>query len=116
MLKVPKKNRGDVAKTRSIKQESTRAKKLGGYVTKGSGNGREKGDVRKRGVVRVECKTTTKNSFSVTLEMLNKIHMAAITCNELPVLEVEFIDSQGKVLRSVCIVPSYFIDEVFDAT
>lgn len=113
-LKVPKHKRDHVARTRSAKQEKERAKKVSGYVTAGSGNKREKGDVRKRGVMRIECKTTTKASFSVTQDMLNKIYDAALPCNEVPVIEIEFINDQGKILRSVAVVPTYIIQEILE--
>lgn len=75
--------------------EKKLAKAVGGYRTSGSGNKREKGDVRLRGVVRIEHKATQNKSFSVTREMLQKIELAARGCDEIPILVVEFLDERG---------------------
>ena len=114
VLPTKRGDRGHVARTRSPKQEKERATKVGGRVTRGSGNGWEKGDVRKMGVIRIECKTTTKKSFSVTQKMLNQIYDAALPFNEIPVIEVEFINEQGGILRRVAIVPDYVPDMIVE--
>lgn len=75
--------------------EKKLAKKVGGYRTSGSGNKLEKGDVRLRGVMRLEHKATQNKSFSVTREMLEKIELAARGCDEIPILVVEFLDERG---------------------
>lgn len=80
----------------SPKLEKQMAKRTGGYRTAGSGNKREKGDVRVRGVTRIEHKATQKKSFSVTREMLEKIENAGRGCEEIPVLVVDFLDERGK--------------------
>lgn len=115
-LITPKRLRADNAKTRSLTQEKQRAKELGGYATRGSGAGREKGDVRKKGVLRLECKTTSAKSFRVTQEMIDKIEEAALTHDEVPAIEVEFLNESGKPYRSVTIIPTYAFTELFDAS
>ena len=115
-LPTRKKDRKHVAQTRSIKQESDRAKQLGGRTTSGSGNKREKGDVRTKGVLRLELKTTTKKSFSVTQSMIDKIEEAALTCDELPAIEIEFINENGVPYRTVAVVPSYVLEDLVDAS
>ena len=95
---------------RSVKQEKEIAKRVGGRRTPGSGNGAIKGDVRKKGVVRIEAKTTKNKSFSVTLDMLQKIEDAALPCEEMPILVVEFISPEGKPIKDVAIVPIYVLD------
>ena len=97
---------------RSPIQEQEIAKRLGGKVTPGSGAGMEKGDVRVKGKLRVECKTTTKKSFSVTVKMLEKIELEAVSCGEDPALVVEFLDEGGKVLQQVAIVPMRVLEEL----
>lgn len=109
-LVLPKSRRSDAAKTASPKNEKARAESLSANRVRGSGVGREKGDVRKKGVLRLELKTTSKKSFSVTQEMLDKIEEAALTSNEVPFLEIEFINESGKVLRRCCVVPSYVVE------
>ena len=112
MLKIPKGQKQSVSHTRSKKQESELATRLGGKITPGSGNKLIKGDVRVNKVVRVECKTTKNKSFSVTQDMLDKIELAALPYNEMPVLQVEFIDAKRNPLRSVCIVPDYILEMI----
>lgn len=110
--KTKDERRQHVAQRRSPKQESERAMSLGGKVTKGSGNKDEKGDVRVNKVIRLELKTTTKKSFSVTLDMINKIETAALSAGEVPAMEIEFIDGNGKKLQTVAILPSYILDHL----
>ncbi len=97
---------------RSRKQENSLAKTLGGRVTAGSGNKDIKGDVRVKGVVRLEAKTTKNNSFSVTRDIINKIETAAVNAGEMPVIVVEFHDGFGKSLQSVAIVPMYALESL----
>ena len=103
-----------VAFSRSPKQESELADRLGGGVVKGSGCGDIKGDVRLQGVARIECKTTTKKSFSVTREMLDKIEDAAVMAGEVPAMVVEFIDEKGKPQGELAIVPTYVLDTLIN--
>lgn len=67
--------------------------------------------MRVKGVARIECKTTLHKSFSVTLEMVNKIQDAANSAGEVPILLVEFNDGRGKKLGEVAVIPSYCLDE-----
>lgn len=92
------------------KQERAVAKRLNARLTKGSGAGEEKGDCRVKGVARIECKCTSKKSFSVTREMIDKIEMAACSAGELPMIEIQFLDDRGKVTHTCAVVPSYAID------
>lgn len=104
------KEHGTPAYRRSSKQERQLAIKVGGRVTAGSGNQIEKGDVRVKGVLRIEAKTTQNKSFSVTIDMIEKIESAAATGGEMPVIAIDFISLQGKVIKSVCVCPSYVLD------
>jgi Holliday junction resolvase len=100
------------AHSRSRKQEREVARRLGGKTTLASGALSEKGDVRLKGVVRIECKTTMAKSFSVTKEMIEKIEHAALSAGELPAVVVEFITPKGKPLSSVAVVPMWALDMV----
>lgn len=113
MLNRSKKNLKYQAQRRSEKQEKELAKKLNGQVTKASGSQTEKGDVRVRGLLRVEAKTTSKKSFSITREMIEKINNAAIYSGENPAMVIEFIDEQGKPLHEVAVVPTWALKEYF---
>ena len=111
-MKTPKRTRKYVAQERSPKQEKELAKKLGGRVPRGSGSGNEKGDVRVKGIARIEAKTTEKKSFSVTQKMLDKIEDAALPNGEVPAFVVEFIDSKGNPKRSVAVVPMWVLESL----
>ena len=95
-------------------QERKLAARLGGKVTKASGALDEKGDVRITGVVRIEAKCTKHASFSITRDMLRKIEEAAFAHGEVPVIAVDFLDAQGKVIGSVAVMPQYALDTLLE--
>lgn len=85
---------------------------MAGRRTAGSGSKMEKGDVRIRGVMRIEAKTTKHKSFSVTLEMIEKIEDAALPATEIPAIVIEFNDGKGRKLKEVAVVPTYALEMV----
>lgn len=99
------------AHRRSRKQEAEVAARLGGRLTIASGALDTKGDVRVKRVMRVECKTTTKKSFSVTREMLGKIEEAALSAGEVPAMVIEFLTPKGKPESACAIVPMWVLDD-----
>jgi hypothetical protein len=99
------------AHARSKVQERETAKRIGGKVTKGSGSGDERGDVRLRGFVRVENKTTKHRSFSVTDELISKLEGAVFGAGEVPVLQIELALGQRKVL----VLPDWALDMIVEA-
>lgn len=103
---------GNPSYRRARKQEKQLAIRVGGRTTAASGSKAEKGDVRKKRVLRLEAKTTKNKSFSVTLEMIQKIEDAALQSDELPIILVEFNNGMGKKLKEVVICPSYVLDEI----
>tara|TARA_R110002153_G_scaffold26421_5_gene82939 strand:+ start:18909 stop:19268 length:360 start_codon:yes stop_codon:yes gene_type:complete len=113
-VKSPKRLKGFISPShrRAPKQESEIAKRIKGRCTVGSGNKDEKGDVRLKGVCRIEAKTTKHNSFSVTQKILDQIETAALSSGtgELPVLIIEFIDEKGNPKRSVAVCPTWVLD------
>lgn len=102
-------NGRSAAHKRSAKQEKELAKRGGGSRVPGSGSSYQKGDVKKfGGIYRVEAKTTSKKSFSITASMIEKITDAALPNGELPAIIVEFIDpDSGKPIHEVAVVPTY---------
>ena len=98
---------------RSPKQEKCLAHRLGGERVRGSGCGTEKGDVRIKGVARVETKTTGAQSFSVTREMLDKIETAALSSGEVPAFVVEF-NNDGVPAGEFAVVPMWVLEMVVE--
>jgi hypothetical protein len=101
-----------VAYHRAPKQERRTARRLGGYRTLASGSGRVKGDVRVPGVARIECKTTQKKSFSVTQDMLAKIEYAAMACDEVPAIIVEFLDETGNDGQEIAVISVKWLEHL----
>lgn len=99
---------------RAVKQEKELARNMRGRLTPASGSREIKGDVRVKGVIRVEAKTTKNKSFSVTSEMIDKIEAAAIGAAEMPIIVVEFNDGFGRKLREVAVVPMYSLQTLID--
>ncbi len=102
--------KGNPSYRRSRKQEKELATKLGGRRTSASGSGDEKADIRLKGVLRIEAKTTKHKSFSVTLDMVRQVEDAALACDEMPAIIIEFLTEQGKPIKEVAVVPSYVLD------
>ena len=95
---------------RSPKQESELAALVRGRRTAASGARDEKGDVRIKGVARIEAKTTKNKSFSVTLDMVNKIESIATQAGEMPAMVIEFNDGFGRKLGECAVIPMYALE------
>lgn len=95
---------------RAPKQEREVAKRLGGRLTPASGAKDVKGDVRIKGVARIECKTTKHESFSVSLKMLHKLEESALMTGEVPAIIIEFHDNDGRTRGEVAVVPTYVLE------
>jgi len=106
-------DRGAPAYRRSRKQERELAKRSGGRLVSGSGSGAEKGDVKKyNGVFRIEAKTTSKDSFRVTRQMVATIESVAIQHEELPAIIIEFVDQRGNPVSEVAVVPTHVLESL----
>lgn len=105
-LKRPRRERKftSAAHRHSGKQESGLAKTIRGKVVPRSGAGMTKGDVRINGLCRIECKCTTKPSFSINQALLDKIGHAAMSAGEIPALVVRFIDDKENTLNEVAVL------------
>lgn len=99
---------------RSKRQEREIAKRIGGNLVPRSGAGDIKGDCRLKGVLRVEAKTTGNRSFSVTLDMIDKIEEAATSAGEMPVIIIEF-HNNGRKMKEVAVCPTYVLDALCTA-
>lgn len=79
-------------------QERRAAKSLGGHTTSASGatdSPSQKGDVRKQGQLRLECKTTSQRSYSLKRADWQKIVSQAGMFGEMPVMQIEFQGEGG---------------------
>ena len=95
---------------RSKKQEKEMSLRLRAQLTPRSGAGALKGDLRKKGICRIEAKTTKNKSFSVTLDMIRKIEEAALPYGEMPVIVIEFNDGNGHKIADIAVIPTYALD------
>ncbi len=113
-MKVPKSIAGKKhhAHRRAPKQERELARRVGGQQVRGSGCGNEKGDVRIKGVARIEAKTTSHASFSVTKAMVEKIERAALSCGEVPVIVVEFLGPTGAPEHELALMPMWALNSL----
>jgi len=111
-MKVPKRVKPLLSNSHAHapKQEKRIAGRINGRTVRGSGSGNEKGDARKPGVCRVECKGTKHSSFSITQKMLDKIENAAMPACELPVIQIDFLDDDGNVKRTCAVCPEWVLD------
>lgn len=78
----------------------------------GSGAGKKKGDVQVNGIARIEAKATSRKSFSITRDMIDKITDGAGATNEVPIIQVDFLDPKGKLSHSCAVVPMYVLERL----
>lgn len=109
MLKARRADRtrvSDPSKRRAPKQERELAAKIGGKTTAASGSQSEKGDVRLKGVVRIEAKCTRRRSYGLSLDTFEKIENAATLCsqNEIPAMHIEFLSPEGQTLKALAVI------------
>lgn len=113
-LSIPKRLGGGTrtkSHARAPGQEKRSAARLGGQQTKASGAGKfEKGDVRVRGLLRLDAKTTKHASFRVTAEMIAELEQSAAQAGEVPVFEIE-VDNEGSP-RSCYVIPTWALDDI----
>jgi len=90
---------------RAPKQEREKKEKLkGARLIPASGARFRKGDAEVPNLARIECKATQAMSFSVTRLMMRKIEDAGILNNQIPYIEIEFVNERGAVQESACVL------------
>ncbi len=99
----------DTTRGRSERQEKYNARQVDGRVTANSGAGRDKGDVKVRGVLREEDKTTEKASYVLKLADLRKIASAA-RGDEIPIMRIAFED---RLDQQYVVLPSDWFQQLF---
>lgn len=104
----------DPSKRRAPRQEREIAKQIGGRTTAASGSRDEKGDVRAKGIARIEAKCTRRKSFSIKLETIEKIEDAATATvdGEIPMMHIEFLTPEGQRLKGVYLVPEAYAEDL----
>lgn len=111
-ITIPKRLQGKTpSHARAPQQEKAIAKRIGGSLVKGSGCGSVKGDVRLRGFVRVEAKTTKNDSFRVTTELVEKLESAVFGSGEIPIMQVELASGKARIL----VMPDWALDLIVEA-
>lgn len=111
-LKLPKASRlVSPSHARAKVQEKQTAQRLAGRVTRASGSSYEKGDVRIKGVARLECKTTKNKSFSVSTDLVDKLENMSAGAGEIPAFEIELNGGTHKV----AVLPMWALDMLIDA-
>jgi len=102
---TPRKRTPKVNKKASMRQESKLAQAIGGIRHKGSGSlPWAKGDVRKKGELRGEAKTTRAQGYRITRAELDKIR-AECDCDEAPFMAIWFCDENWKPEDKWVLVP-----------
>jgi hypothetical protein len=96
----------ETTRGRSSRQERFNARGLGGELTANSGAGRDKGDIKIRGVLREEDKTTVRASFVLQRADLRKV-AAAAQGDEIPVMRISFEDN---LREQYVVVPGDWFD------
>lgn len=90
---------------RSRRQELALAADTEAVQQRGSGSLHwAKGDVRKKGTFRAECKFTRAKSYVLKTETLHKIR-GECSFNETPVLDIVFMDKDGRTDEHWVVIP-----------
>jgi hypothetical protein len=110
VIRTPKRLGGSTANANQRKgraHEAASVKTLGGRAVRGSGAGREKGDVRRVNVYRLECKTTKNRSYSLTREMIEKVEASVPAgSSEIPFMEIR-VDDQSAMPKTCFVFPAW---------
>ena len=80
----------------SKRQEREVNKRFSAWATAGSGNKTTKGDGRVKGKLRIECKATSKKSYSLKKDDWLRIRENAQGLNESVMYVVDFLDEDGE--------------------
>jgi len=105
-------NRGSAIQKRSKAQEKGASKRYDMEIQPASGSMEHaKGDLRRRGGRRGECKYTAAKSFTLKKSVLEKIEEEALG-DEIPFLEIEFQDFHP--YRRYVVLPDWAFKELIE--
>lgn len=112
MLKKPKRDAAykHLAQSRSGLQEKNLVDKLNAVLVRGSGRGKDKGDVKIKDILKVECKNTKKIGFTITSEMLDKMRQMC-NVNEVGFMQIDFIDADSFTIDQCVITDMSVLEE-----
>lgn len=100
---------------RSRKQEKeTKTRLTGARAIPASGSRFRKTDVEVPNLARIECKATRAKSFSVTRGMLAIVEDAALLNNQIPYIEIEFVNDKEKVEEAYCVLPRASLENLLN--
>lgn len=94
------------------KQEAGLVSSINARLVKASGSGYEVGDVRVKGVIRIDCKSTINNSYSLKAETMEHLQMAAMQDGEVPALQLDFLTTDGEVEQRLAIIPLWALEQL----
>lgn len=80
------------------KSEKKLAKHLGGKQTPASGAANSKGDIN-LGDIKIEAKSTIKNSLSIKLDWLCKISREAIREGQVPAVSIRYVTENAQPVK-----------------
>jgi hypothetical protein len=112
LARMRRKNGHEPAYLRAPKQEKATTKRLGGRAIPASGARFRKADTEVPNVVRIECKATKHNSFSVTKAMMQTVEEAGLLEGQIPAIQIEFVDGKGNVEYSCYVVKTRDMEHV----
>jgi hypothetical protein len=103
-----------------FQEKETKERLIGGRAIPASGAKFRKADVEVIDLARIECKATGAKSFSVTREMIRKVEEAGMLSNQIPYIEIEFVNLKGQATDSACVLTRHaltaLLNRVSDAT
>jgi hypothetical protein len=101
-----------IQQRRSQDQEHRASKRDGARIQPASGAmDHAKGDLRIRGLYLKECKCTTRESFAIRRDVLDKVGSEA-SMGEVPVLEIEFQETFPK--KRFYVLPEWAFEEYME--
>ncbi len=80
------------------------AEQLGAHLVPASGSKGVKGDVRWHGKLRVECKSTQKQSYAVNPTTFETLERDAVLAGENTVMSLHFLDEHGTPQSKLLVV------------
>jgi hypothetical protein len=114
LARMRNKNGKANAYVRAPKQEKETVARFGGQATPASGARFYKGDARVKGIARIECKSTSADSFRVTKGMFETVSRAGKLNDEVPVMVIEFLNVKGQPEAELSVIRTSDLQELIN--